>query len=169
MTPRIERTAPQSTVQAAGASLQAAAVAAGFALLVLVLRSSTFFHSVENWDESLYLLMARSLLDGHAPYTEVWDHKPPGIVLLFALGELIFGRTVLSIRLLACLAVSASCLLLFSLGHSLRSPTMGIVAGLLYAVFSLDYARPSSVELFYTPPLLLAFFLVLSRDVHEML
>jgi 4-amino-4-deoxy-L-arabinose transferase-like glycosyltransferase len=170
MTPEHERAAlsTRDGTGIAGLSLRAPVVGAAFALLVFVLRSSTFFQSVENWDESLYLLMARSLLDGHAPYTEVWNHKPPGIVLLFALGQLAFGRTVASIRILACLAVSASCLLLFLIGRSLRNPTTGIVAGLLYATFSLDYGRSSCLELFYTPLVLCAFFLVLTRDVEEL-
>jgi thiamine transporter ThiT len=170
MTPRIERSAPQSTVHAAGASLPLAAVAAGFALLVLVLRSATFFHTVENWDESLYLLMARSVLDGHTLYTEIWDHKPPGIFYLFALAQLVFGRTVLSIRLAAWLAVTASSVLLFLIGRRLRSPTTGVVAGLLYAVFSLnDGGVASNVELFFTPLLLLALLLVVSYEATELL
>src|ERR1051326_4518261 len=124
----------------------------GFAALVLVLRASTFFHSVENWDESLYLLMARSVLDGHPLYPEIWDHKPPGIFFLFAAAPLAFGRSVLSIRLLAWLAVTASCVLLFLVGRRLRSRTTGVVAGLLYAVFSLnDGGLASNGELFFTP------------------
>jgi 4-amino-4-deoxy-L-arabinose transferase-like glycosyltransferase len=106
--------------QSTPSRLSIVTVAFGFALLVLVLRSATFFHSVENWDESLYLLAARSVLDGHTLYTEIWDHKPPGIFYLCALGQLVFGRTVLSIRILAWLAVTASSLLLFLLGRSLR-------------------------------------------------
>lgn len=145
-------------------------VAMGFALLVLALRGSTFFHSVENWDESLYLLMARSVLDGHPLYTEIWDHKPPGIFYLFALAQLVFGRTVVSIRLAAWLAVTASSVLLFQIGRRLRSPTTGIVAGLLYAVFSLnDGGIASNVELFFTPLLLLTLRLILSHDAAELL
>ncbi len=168
MTPALVVSSPRRSESIGAHSLPTLLVAAGFTVLVFALRSSTFFHSAENWDESLYLLMSRSLLDGHVPYTEVWNHKPPGIVLLFALGQLVFGRTVLSIRILASLAVSASCLLLYFIGRSLRDPTTGIVAGLLYAAFSLDYGRSSSLELFYTPLLLFAFFLVLSRDVDEL-
>lgn len=170
MRPWIERSAPGTALRAAAASPPTLAVAGGFALLVLVLRSSTFFHSVENWDESLYLLMARSVLDGHPLYTEIWDHKPPGIFYLFALAQLAFGRAVLSIRLAAWLAVTASSVLLFRIGRRLRSPTTGIVAGLLYAVFSLnDGGLASNVEIFFTPLLLLALLLALSHDAAELL
>jgi dolichyl-phosphate-mannose-protein mannosyltransferase len=170
MTPRIEPSTAQSTAHSEGASPPMLAVTAGFALLVLVLRGSTFFHSVENWDESLYLLMARSVLDGHTLYTEIWDHKPPGIFYLFALAQLVFGRTVLSIRIATWLAITASSVLLFLIGRRLRSPTTGVVAGLLYAVFSLnDGGIASNVELFFTPLLLLALLLVVSYEARALL
>jgi 4-amino-4-deoxy-L-arabinose transferase-like glycosyltransferase len=145
-----------------------AAVAAGFVALAFALRSSTFFHSVENWDESLYLLMARSLLEGHVPYTEVWNHKPPGIAVLFALGTLVFRDGVLAIRVLACLAVSTSALLLYEIGRSLAGITAGLVAGVFYLVFSLDYGLSSCLELFFAPLVLFAFWVVLSREVDEL-
>jgi len=44
------------------------------------LRISTFFQSVIDWDESVYLLMSKSILDGNLPYIQVWDHKPPDII-----------------------------------------------------------------------------------------
>jgi len=142
----------------------------GFGALVLALRSSTFFLSVENWDESLYLLMARSVLDGHPLYTEIWDHKPPGIFYLFALAQFLFGRTVVSIRIAAWLAVTASSLLLFTIGARLRSTTTGIVAGLLYAAFSLnDGGVASNVEIFFTPLLLLEVLLIVSYETRELL
>jgi len=51
-----------------------------FIVLVCVLRISTFFQSVIDWDESVYLLMSKSILDGNLPYIQVWDHKPPDII-----------------------------------------------------------------------------------------
>ena len=162
--------ASHPTERPSGASLPLPAVVVGFAALVLVLRGSTFFHSVENWDESLYLLMARSVLEGHPLYTEIWDHKPPGIFYLFALAQLVFGRSVVSIRILAWLAVTLSTLLLFLLGRRLRSETTGLVAGVLYAAFSLnDGGLASNVELFFTPLLLLALYLALSPAPAELL
>jgi 4-amino-4-deoxy-L-arabinose transferase-like glycosyltransferase len=144
-------------------------VVAGFTVLAFVLRSSTFFHSVENWDESQFLLVARSLLDGHAPYTEIFERKPPGIFVLFAAAQLVFGRTVAAIRILGCLAVAASAVLLFLIGRSLKNPTAGLLAGMLYTIFSLTYGRSTSLELCFTPFVLFAFYLVLSRDAEEML
>lgn len=160
--------------RAAGRSFESSppltVVALAFALLVFLLRSSTFFHSVENWDESLYLLMARSVLDGHVLYTEIWDHKPPGIFYVFALAQLVFGRTVASIRIAACLAVTAACLILFLLGRKLRSPLTGAIAGILYAAFSLnDGGLASNVEIFFTPLVLLVLLLAVSYEPEDLL
>lgn len=145
------------------------AVAAFYLALVALLRSSTFFHSYENWDESLFLLMGRSLLDGHALYTEIWDHKPPGIFVLFAAAQALFGRSVLAIRILACLAVASSSLLLFLIGRSLRSQRAGLLAGLLYAVFTVDYGRPTNLELVFAPFVLAAFAVALRHEPDELL
>ena len=114
--------------------------------------------------------MARSVLDGHALYTEIWDHKPPGIAVLFALGQLVFGRTVLSIRILAWFAVTASSLLLFLLGRSLSTTTTGIGRRILCTrSFRYDGGLASNVEIFFTPLLLLTLFLALSYDAAELL
>jgi Dolichyl-phosphate-mannose-protein mannosyltransferase len=170
MTPPRAASSRRQSEGAGASSLSTPLVAAGFAALVFALRSSTFLYTVENWDESLYLLMARSVLEGHTLYTEIWDHKPPGIFYLFALAQLVFGRTVLSIRIAAWLAATASSVLLFLIGRRLRSPTTGLVAGLLYAVFSLnDGGVASNVELFFTPLLLLALLLVFSNEAAELI
>jgi 4-amino-4-deoxy-L-arabinose transferase-like glycosyltransferase len=144
-------------------------VAAFYLAFVTLLRSSTFFHSYENWDESLFLLMGRSLLDGHSLYGEIWDHKPPGVFVLFALAQALLGRSVLSIRILACVTVASSSLLLFVIGRSLRSQLAGLLAGLLYAVFTADYGRPTNLELVFAPLVLAAFAIALRNEPEELL
>ena len=54
-----------------------------FLILVFFIRLPSFFQSAIGPDEGLYLLMARSLIDGQPPYTAIWDHKPIGIYVLF--------------------------------------------------------------------------------------
>ena len=75
-----------------------------FICITFFLRISSFFQSVINWDESLYLLMASSILDGHIPYSVVWDIKPPGIYVLFSLAQILFGHSISSIRIITCIA-----------------------------------------------------------------
>src|SRR5438094_2095536 len=65
MSPELVAPSPRQSESTGARPLPTLLVAAGFTALVFALRSSTFFHSAENWDESLYLLMSRSLLHGH--------------------------------------------------------------------------------------------------------
>jgi len=53
---------------------------------------------VLDWDESLYVLMARQWLAGHLPYTTIWDNKPVGIYAIFAVFEALFQNPVVAIR-----------------------------------------------------------------------
>ena len=52
-----------------------------------------------NRDSGVFLYVAAALLDGHAPYADAWDHKPPLIYLLdspaVALGSPAWGTWVL--------------------------------------------------------------------------
>ena len=36
-------------------------------------------------DEQLFRYIGKAILDGAVPYVDVWDRKPPGLFLLFAL------------------------------------------------------------------------------------
>ena len=113
------------------------AALAFLAVTALFFRLIAFPQAVIDWDESVYLLMARSMLQGHMPYTAVWDHKPPGVYVLFLLAQVLFGQSILSIRILAVLAVTASCFLLYLYGRNvLGSRRIGLLAGLFYAIFS---------------------------------
>ena len=134
-----------------------------FIILVSILRFSTFFQSVIDWDESVFLLMSKSLLDGNLPYTQIWDHKPPGIYLLFSLSQIVFGQSVISIRILTCIFVSISCFALYKSGNIFNSNNNynGILAGILYAFFSLKNGGLSAnTELFFVFFNILAFHLV---------
>ena len=135
------------------------------AALVMVLRLPALPQSVVDWDESIYLLMARSMLQGHAPYTVIWDNKPPGLYALFALAQIVFGQTVLAMRLLAMLAVTATCFLLWLYGSILLgSWAIGALAGLFYAVFSMQNGGlASNAEIMWAPFTVAAFLLLGQR------
>ena len=124
-------------------------------LLSVLLRLPSFFRSVVDWDESLYLLIATQWLEGHPPYTTIWDHKPPGIYLWFALALLLFGHSVLSIRLAACLAVSVTSYSLYriaSTGEGSQGRLVGLGAAGLYLVFSLgNGGLAANTEIFVSP------------------
>lgn len=78
-----------------------------FVLLAVLLRWPSFFTAVIDHDESTYLIIASSLLKGQWLYDFLLDVKPPGIFLLFA-GVLALWKSVITVRLLAALAIGFS-------------------------------------------------------------
>jgi 4-amino-4-deoxy-L-arabinose transferase-like glycosyltransferase len=136
----------------------------GFGALVFALRFLTFSRSVYDWDESLFLLMGRAILRGEVPYTTVWEHSPPGLPALFALGQAIFGYSVMSIRVLTFAAVTGEGFLLYKLGNRIGQAGAGLIAGLLYVLFSMNNGGLAAHrELFFAPLVTGAIFLVLTR------
>lgn len=67
-------------------------------------------------DQSIYALVGRGILEGDMPYRDRWDFKPPGIFLVYAFAEAVFGPVMWGPRLLeaAGLLVSARLLLFLS-------------------------------------------------------
>jgi 4-amino-4-deoxy-L-arabinose transferase-like glycosyltransferase len=121
--------------------------------LVLFLRLPALPQSVIDWDESFYLLMAREMLRGHPPYTVIWDNKPPGLYVLFALTQVVLGQTVLAMRLLAVIVVTATSFLLWLFGRIvLGSGAIGALAALFYALFSTQNGGlASNAEIMFAP------------------
>ena len=72
----------------------------------LFVRLPFFFRDYIDRDESTFILMAQSWVDGHLPYTELWDLKPPITFLFFACIIYIFGKSFLVIRLVGTLIVA---------------------------------------------------------------
>lgn len=139
-----------------------------FFILACLFRLPAFFLSVIDPDDSVYLLMARSLLDGSPPYIEVWDHKPPGIYLLFLISQVVLGKSIFAIRMLACVAVACTSYVLYRLGKILvkDGTKLGLIAGILYITFSSrGGALTSNTEIFYIPFVTVSFYLLFSWDL----
>ncbi len=74
------------------------------------IRFPFFFRDYIDRDESTFILMGQSLVDGHLPYTELWDLKPPIIFLVFASLIYTFGKSFFAIRLFGALIVAITAL-----------------------------------------------------------
>ncbi|MEP6693227.1 MAG: hypothetical protein ABJB39_01130 [Chloroflexota bacterium] len=105
-------------------------------------------------DSGVFFYAAQRLLDGGAPYRDIWDHKPPGVYVVDALGIALGRQTGVWLVQVAFLAAAAL------LGHrALRhqfGATAAFVGSLVWLVtlprLFLEYGQTSFVE-FYALPL----------------
>jgi hypothetical protein len=118
--------------------------------LLLLTRLPVFPRSTLDWDESLYAVMAEAWRNGHPPYTTIWDNKPPGIYVIFALAESAIGDPVLAIRVTALLAVGCGAWLVHGLVRDLGGDTgaawIGVFAYIIAA--ATNDGLSSNTELF---------------------
>jgi hypothetical protein len=77
------------------------------ALWVIGVRYRSFDLGVSEPDESLFILIGQAWLSGHLPYVAIWDVKPPGLFLIFAIAQWLVGPGILAARLLTAFAVFA--------------------------------------------------------------
>ncbi|QBA65160.1 ArnT family glycosyltransferase [Muriicola soli] len=94
----------------------------GLTLISILIRLPFFFRDYVDRDESTFILMAQSWVDGHLPYTQLWDLKPPLVFLFFAAIIYIFGKSFIAIRLFGALAVAGIAFFTFKIGKEAHSP-----------------------------------------------
>lgn len=102
----------------------------------MLVRFPFFFPAVIDWDESTFILVGQSLVDGHLPYVELWDNKPPGAFVPFALTILLAGRSIVAIRVLGAACVLVSAYLTFLIGRRLWGARAGVLAAVMFVVFT---------------------------------
>jgi 4-amino-4-deoxy-L-arabinose transferase-like glycosyltransferase len=103
---------------------------------VLIVRLPSFFFSVFDWDESTFIIMGQSILNGNIPYVDAWDIKPPLAYYVYALFIAVFGKSVLSIRLGGALCVYAASILIYKTGQALNGRIAGLIAAVFLVVFT---------------------------------
>jgi hypothetical protein len=137
-----------------------------FLLAALIFRLPTLLYSELNLDESLYQLMAHSLLAGHAPYLQIWDRKPVGVFIVFAAIQAVAGDSVIALRIATSLAIGLGAFFLAQIGRVLfpAAPRIGSVAGALFLIYSMrNGGQGANAEHFFVPLDLAAGGLVLRR------
>ena len=105
-------------------------------------------------DAGVFFYAAQRLLDGGAPYRDIWDHKPPGVYFVDAVGIALAGRTGVWLTQLAFLVAAAL------LGYRALRREFGATAAFVGSLawlaalprLFLEYGQTSFVE-FYALPL----------------
>jgi hypothetical protein len=105
-------------------------------VLALLTRFPFFFHDVINWDESTFILVGQSIVDGHLPYVTLYELKPPLLFVFFAVVILVGGKSILAIRLAGMMYVWLVACFTYTIGSRIFSTRVGNVAGTLYVVAS---------------------------------
>lgn len=89
--------------------------------IALFIRFPFFFRDYIDRDESTFILMGQSWVDGHLPYTQLWDLKPPIVFLFFAAIISIFGKSFIAIRFFGCILIVTSALFSYKLTLGIAS------------------------------------------------
>jgi len=109
-------------------------------LLALAVRAPFFFSAVVDWDESTYILLGQDLLDGHLPGTNLVDHNPL-VYVAYAGFLLVFGKSVMAVRMGGLLCVYAAAGVLYELGARIRGKAAGFFAGAWLIIGSTTLSR----------------------------
>ena len=147
----------------------------GLAIFVicLLLRAVTF--GIPHIDVPMYRVISDQMLQGHDLYAYSWDNKPPGIYVVFALFNWLFGPGPLAPYILSvlghtlCAIGCAFAVCRFRKGTTLFS-TAPIFAALAWLIMSLDSGHASNQvnnELFMNLCRIWAFGLILRPFANE--
>ncbi|PCD04633.1 hypothetical protein COC42_02155 [Sphingomonas spermidinifaciens] len=77
-------------------------------LAALALRAWDFGNPVIHIDEQFYLLVGRRMWDGAVPFVDIWDRKPVGLFLIYAMAAAFPGDGILAYQLMATAAAIAT-------------------------------------------------------------
>src|SRR5690349_11029177 len=50
-------------------------------------------------DQGIYAVVGDAMLSGKVPYRDAWDFKPPGIFFVYTFAQALFGRAMISVRI----------------------------------------------------------------------
>ena len=103
-------------------------------LVALFIRFPFFFRDYIDRDESTFIIMGQSWVDGHLPYTQLWDLKPPITFLFFAFIIKLFGKSFIAIRLFGTLIVTLTALFTYGIATKLSSKKIAFWCA-LFCVF----------------------------------
>ncbi len=102
-------------------------------------------------DQSIYALVGDGILHGKMPYRDLWDFKPPGIFLVYAFAQAVFGHSMLSVRIVEVLGLIGLvfCFMRFAETFFER-PRAGLIGAAVAALIhaQLDFWHTAQPEVF---------------------
>ena len=137
-----------------------------FLFLTIFVRFAFWFRAVIDWDESTFILMGQSLLDGELLYRDLWDLKPPLIFVSFALFIKLFGKSVIAVRVGGAVCVLLSAVLTYYIGRKAFGRISAALAGATFILVAslLHGGQATLTEHIALVPLLGGVLILLSRS-----
>jgi len=111
-------------------------------LALVAILGLTFLLRMKFWnqplqmDEGVYAYIGWGMLDGLVPYKDVFDHKPPGIYLLYSLVFLLTEPSALNVKVFASMYTLATTFAVFLLTRKVAGTKAGCLSALLFGIFS---------------------------------
>src|SRR5450755_2076857 len=102
-------------------------------------------------DQSIYAMVGDGVLHGKMPYRDLWDFKPPGIFLVYALAQGLFGRGMASVRILEVAGMLGLVFGFMRFADTFfERPRAGLVGGAVAALIhaQLDFWHTAQPEVF---------------------
>ncbi|MGB0293851.1 MAG: ArnT family glycosyltransferase [Flavobacteriaceae bacterium] len=104
-------------------------------LISFFLRAPFFFRDYIDKDESTFIIMGQNWVDGHLPFTFLWDLKPLFLFGFFALLLKLFGKSLILIRATGMLVVGLTVYIFYTQSKSFRSKNQSLFAAILCCYF----------------------------------
>ncbi len=135
-----------------------------YGVATVLLRAPFWFTDRFNWDESTFVVVGASLLDGHLPYTAAWDIKPPFTFGWMALFLTAFGDSIVSVRLGGALFVLGTAFFVYLIALRFAPRGYSVLAGLVQIALASLYASGQSTmsEHLAMLPLMAALYFVMT-------
>ena len=105
------------------------------ALATFALRLPHFGDPSYMIDEQFYLVAGDRLVHGALPFVDIWDRKPIGLFLIYAVAALFGAGAVLAYQLMAATAAAGTAFVITRIARPIAGAGAGLVAGLLYLLW----------------------------------
>ncbi|HTG37925.1 hypothetical protein [Sphingomonas sp.] len=132
-------------------------------LAALALRVWDFGNPVIHVDEQYYLLVGARIWNGAVPFIDLWDRKPVGLFLLYAIPAMLPGDGIAAYQVMATMAAAATAIVIRLAALRVgASPRGAMVAAIAYLVWlSVLGGRGGQAPVFYNLPVTIALLLTL--------
>ncbi len=105
--------------------------------IIIVAASSRFvwLNTLISRDEGAFGYVGWRMMQGDVPYRDTLDNKGPLLYLFYGLGSLLFGNSIIPLRLFNNLLFLASIVIIFRLAHSWYGRSVATWSAIFYGAF----------------------------------